>query len=190
MWGVIRLCKPRLQEVGASATLNPSPGRDYQGRRGACALTVIFPNPRSSLATSPLPSFRARRRDNKKGHGERGKQEETEKKGGGWREKRSEWRAKYEETGGRKGLVPEEEQEGFVEITEASSVYMRKGRLLGRGKQQVEEPGILTSSQELWKRRDGDQKGIRESGEEGFLKEKDGLLTWAWELRSPPIYRP
>lgn len=55
---------------------------------------------------------------------ERGKQEETEKKGGGWRgEEIGMWRAKYEETGEEgRGLVPEEEQEGFVEIT-ASSVY-------------------------------------------------------------------
>ena len=55
---------------------------------------------------------------------ERGKQEETEKKGGGWiGEEIGMWRAKYEETGEEGGgLVPEEEQEGFVEIT-ASSVY-------------------------------------------------------------------
>lgn len=59
-------------------------------------------------------------------------------------------------------------------------VRPRKRKTAGRG------TWFLDPQARNFGKGDGDQKGNRESGEEGFLKEKDGLLTWAWELRSPP----
>lgn len=65
------------------------------------------------------------KRQKKKGHRWREVSRKRQKRKGevGEEKKIRMWRAKYEETGEEGGgLVPEEEQEGFVEIT-ASSVY-------------------------------------------------------------------
>lgn len=95
------------------------------------------------------------------------------------------WRAKYEETEeegwgvGTRGRAGRACRNHRIFSLQMRKVRPREQETAGRGTWYLDpQAGTLEKEVEIRKE--------RESREEGFLKEKDGLLIWAWELRSPP----
>lgn len=103
------LGKPRLQEVGASATLNPSPGRDYSGEEEEPVSDSDFSQPPGApLPLAPLPSSELDEETIKGTRREVSRKRQKRKGEVGEEKQIGMWRAKYEETGEEgRGLVPE-----------------------------------------------------------------------------------